>query len=220
MLALMAYATLASALLAGAAAVLEQNARWLSGSRRFLWLVTMAGALCLLASAVSRSATRPAAMIAARTLTEPLAALPSGGVLPASNPMVALPATPLAPTRSVIDLDGLLVWAWLIASALCVALLGASAWRLARMRRDWREAVIAGVPVLVSHDVGPAVIGIIHHGIVVPEWLETLDDDAQRAVMTHEREHVRAGDPLLLWGATLLVAMMPWNDVPAVGLKS
>jgi len=92
----------------------------------------------------------------------------------------------------VSDLDGLLVWAWLIASALCVGLLGASVWRLARMRCDWREAVIAGVPVLVSHDVGPAVIGIIHHGIVVPEWVETLDDDAQRAVMTHEREHVRA----------------------------
>ena len=211
MLALMAYATLASALLAGAAAVLEQNARWLSGSRRFLWLVTMAGALCFLASAVSRSATRPVDAIATRTVTEPLAALPSRGALPASGPTVALPAAPLAATRSVSDLDGLLVWAWLIASALCVGLLGASVWRLARMRRDWREAVIAGVPVLVSHDVGPAVIGIIHHGIVVPEWVETLDDDAQRAVMTHEREHVRAGDPLLLWGATLLVAMTPWN---------
>lgn len=211
MLALMAYATLASALLAGAAAVLEQNARWLSGSRRFLWLVTMGGALCFLASAVSRSATRTTAVIAARTLTGPLAALPSGGVPPASSPMVALPAAPLAPARSMTDLDGLLVWAWLIASALCVALLGVSALRLARMRRDWREAVIAGVPVLLSHDVGPAVIGIIHHGIVVPAWVETLDDDAQRAVMTHEREHVRAGDPLLLWGATLLVAMAPWN---------
>lgn len=211
MLALMAYATLASALLAGAGAVLEQHVRWLSGSRRFLWLATMAGALCFLASAVSRSATRPAATIADRTLTEPLAALPSGGVLPASSPMVALPATPLPPIRSVIDLDWLLVWTWLIASVLCVALLGASGWRLARMQRDWREAIIAGIPVLVSHDVGPAVIGIIHHGIVVPEWVETLDDDAQRTVMTHEREHVRAGDPLLLWGATLLVAMMPWN---------
>jgi hypothetical protein len=86
-----------------------------------------------------------------------------------------------------------------------------SAWRIARMRRAWREKVIAGVPVLVSHDVGPAVIGLVHHGIVVPSWVEDLEGDAQRTVMTHEREHVRAGDPLLLWMGTFLVALSPWN---------
>jgi hypothetical protein len=141
--------------------------------------------------------------------TLPVPARPSAAPLPA--PPLAGPTPTFTRSWSIRDLDSTLMAAWLIASAVCLALLGASVWRLGRMRRDWREAVIVGVPVLLSHDVGPAVIGLIHHGIVVPRWVETLDDDAQHAVMTHEREHVRAGDPLLLWGATLLVAVTPWN---------
>jgi len=108
-------------------------------------------------------------------------------------------------------LDMLLLGLWLLGSLVCVATLGVSARRITRMRREWDRSVIAGIPVLVSHDVGPAVIGLVHHGIVVPRWVESLDDEAQRLVMLHEREHVRAGDPLLLWGAALLVSLMPWN---------
>lgn len=115
------------------------------------------------------------------------------------------------PPTGNLGIDALLLVAWFVGSAGCLAILIGSAWRVARMKRGWREEHIAGVPVLVSHDVGPAVIGLVHHGIVVPRWIETLDPASQDMVMAHEREHLRAGDPLLLWSASLLVALMPWN---------
>ena len=113
--------------------------------------------------------------------------------------------------RPNIHVDVVLVALWLLGSLACIATLVFSAWRIARMRRSWSPRVIAGIPVLVSHDIGPAVVGVVHHGIVVPAWIESLDDASRRLVMLHEREHVRAGDPLLLWGTTLLVSLMPWN---------
>lgn len=128
-------------------------------------------------------------------------------ILPLANP------TPVATGVPALDsgIDAVLMVAWVAVSAATLCILLMSSLRVASMRRRWRERVIAGVPVLVSHDVGPAVIGLVHHGIVVPSWVEGLDEDAQRTVMTHEREHVRAGDPLLLWLGTLLVALAPWN---------
>ena len=211
MLAWMMYATMAGVLLSVASVVLEQYSPWLSGSRRFLWLVAIAGTLCFGVGSMlpSGQGNEPALLKTSARLVslEPQRQLAT----PAATPGAALRPTQGEEPRTFANLDEVLLIAWLSASALCLAILGTSAWKVTRMRRDWREAVMAGVPVLVSHDVGPAVIGIIHHGIVIPAWVELLDDDAQRTVLTHEREHVRAGDPLLLWGATLLVTLVPWN---------
>ncbi len=114
-------------------------------------------------------------------------------------------------TSDRVRVDLALLTLWLLGGLACLAVVAVSAWRIARMRRTWQRDVVAGVPVLVSHDLGPAVIGLVHHGIVVPAWVTSLDPTEQHLVMRHEREHVRAGDPLLLWSATLLVASTPWN---------
>jgi beta-lactamase regulating signal transducer with metallopeptidase domain len=114
-------------------------------------------------------------------------------------------------TSDRVRLDLALLTLWFLGGLACLSVVAVSAWRIARMRRTWQRDVVAGVPVLVSHDLGPAVIGLVHHGIVVPAWVTLLDSAPQHLVMRHEREHVRAGDPLLLWSATLLVAAMPWN---------
>lgn len=211
MLAWMAYATLAGVLVSVASVVLEQNSPWLSGSRRFLWLAAIAVTLWFGIASLLPSGPRnqSAPMVNSARNLSPLPPRQADTPLPAMS-AVSRPSQ-AAPQRSLANLDEILAIAWLSASAMCLTLLIASAWRVTRMRRDWRESVMAGVPVLVSHDVGPAVIGLIHHGIVVPQWVESLDDDSQRTVLTHEREHVRAGDPLLLWAATILVALVPWN---------
>jgi beta-lactamase regulating signal transducer with metallopeptidase domain len=219
MLAWMIYATLVGVLLAGAGALLEEHSPWLAGRRRMVWLGVIVGSL-LLAVAVTVMQGGP------RTNAAPTSELASGGretsppapgtIDISAGTLTNAPApvetrTNLSADARTPSLDIVLIIAWLSCSALCMVVLIASAWRVSRMRRSWRESVIAGVPVLVSHDVGPAVIGLVHHGIVVPSWVEALRDDEQRTVMTHEREHVRAGDPLLLWGATVLVALAPWN---------
>lgn len=86
--------------------------------------------------------------------------------------------------------------------------------RFRRARRDWPVVSMHGVDVRLAPHIGPVVIGIVRPEIVVPRWLLTLHDDDQRLVVTHEREHVRAGDPLLLGFAWAAVVAAPWN--PAV----
>jgi beta-lactamase regulating signal transducer with metallopeptidase domain len=73
---------------------------------------------------------------------------------------------------------------------------------------------VDGVPVLVSPDTGPAVVGLIRSHIVLPEWACEADPEVRALMLEHEGEHLRAGDPRLLAGALLVVALMPWN--PAV----
>ena len=209
MLAWMIYATLAGALFVTAAAVLEKYPLFLA--RRFLWLGAVAGTLSVIVAAAMPAATKRDQFVPISRARAPLPSLVAGMPLPAQALTRAVRAPRSSSSWSAAQLDAPLMLAWLLASAVCLCGLGASVWRIAQMRRGWREAIVAGVPVLVSHDVGPAVVGLIHQGIVVPRWLESLDDDAKRTVLAHEREHVRAGDPLLLWGATFLVALAPWN---------
>ena len=57
-------------------------------------------------------------------------------------------------------------------------------------------------------------IGVLRPEIVVPRWLLDRNADEQRLVVTHENEHVRARDPLLLGMAWAAVIATPWN--PAV----
>ncbi|MBD0320961.1 MAG: hypothetical protein ICV87_11550, partial [Gemmatimonadetes bacterium] len=69
----------------------------------------------------------------------------------------------------------------------------------------------AGTPVRVAPRLGPAVLGLRAPEVVVPRWLLEAPPEEQRLVVLHEREHIRARDPLLLAGGCLAVALVPWN---------
>lgn len=104
--------------------------------------------------------------------------------------------------------------AWGAASgATLLALLGMAA-LLRRRRRRWRSAELSGVPVLVSRDTGPAVIGLFRSRIVLPEWAVGTDLARRDLLLEHEQEHVRAGDPRLLALGLAVLVLTPWN--PAV----
>jgi beta-lactamase regulating signal transducer with metallopeptidase domain len=86
--------------------------------------------------------------------------------------------------------------------------------RFGKARRAWPRVTMQGVDVRVAPRIGPVVVGLVRPEIIVPRWLLARRADEQRLVVTHEDEHVRARDPLLLglaWGA---VVVAPWN--PAV----
>jgi beta-lactamase regulating signal transducer with metallopeptidase domain len=103
---------------------------------------------------------------------------------------------------------------WVLASASVLVVIGTVHLRVRRARSRWPRAELHGVPVRLAPATGPAVIGLARAEIVVPRWLLALAPAEQRLVLAHEREHVRARDPLLLalgWGA---VALVPWH--PAV----
>lgn len=120
----------------------------------------------------------------------------------------------LAALQTPLLADRVLVALWLFGSALTLLVVGSAVLRLARARARWRPAVVAGVPVLVSAEVGPAALGVVRGAIVIPAWALSLESRLRRLMLLHEAEHLRAGDPRLLLAALLLLAAMPWN--PAV----
>jgi hypothetical protein len=83
-----------------------------------------------------------------------------------------------------------------------------------RVRRAWPAAELHGRRVRIAPSVGPAVVGVVNPEIVVPQWLLRRTDEEQSVVVAHESEHLCGRDHLLLGGATLAVALVPWH--PAV----
>ena len=109
------------------------------------------------------------------------------------------------------DLAKALVIAWVGLSAIVLAFITFAFARLHALRRTWRRAEITAQPVLISSDTGPAVVGVWSPSIVVPAWLMDLAPEAQQLVLAHEREHIRARDPLLLAIAQAATVVLPWN---------
>lgn len=112
------------------------------------------------------------------------------------------------------DFDRPLAALWIGATLLWAAILAASAIRIRRSRAVWREAMLDGMPVYMSHDTGPALFGLTRFGIVVPSWVAELEPHRRKLIIAHEREHARAGDPVTLLAGALLVLVQPLN--PAV----
>ena len=65
--------------------------------------------------------------------------------------------------------------------------------------------------VRITHDIGPAVVGIIRPRIVIPRWLLQQDAETQRIVIAHETEHLRAQDIRVIGAALLVAVLLPWN---------
>ena len=105
---------------------------------------------------------------------------------------------------------------WLLGSSVLVALLIRGGLVLSLKRTRWSDAVIDGHRVLVTDDIGPAVVGVIRPRILLPSWALGLDHDERALMLEHEAEHVRARDPMLTLLAAWTLALFPWN--PAVWL--
>jgi beta-lactamase regulating signal transducer with metallopeptidase domain len=110
-----------------------------------------------------------------------------------------------------VALDTWLLAGWSAMSALALATLAMGWLHLRRRLRSATDEQVDGMNVCISHDVGPAVVGIVRPRIVIPRWLLQQDAATRRIVLTHEREHLRAQDVRVLGGALLIAALIPWN---------
>lgn len=81
------------------------------------------------------------------------------------------------------------------------------------LRKSWPTVKISGYQARLAPNAGPAVVGLIHPEIVVPEWLLDSPDDERKLVVLHELEHLRSRDPVVLILGCLIVALIPWNPV-------
>ena len=207
MLAWMAYTITVGTLLSLAAFGFDQVARARQAPARWIWMLAMAASLALPSAMPSLSIELPAVGThagAARTVAlRQLAA-------PVLTPAQWTPRRPVAAVGAV-DIDRVIKQAWMAASASMLAALGACALVLAWRRRGWAEGRLAGAAVLVSDDVGPAVVGLLRHRIVVPAWLVHASARQQQLVIAHEQAHLAAADPQLLTLALLALVAMPWN---------
>jgi hypothetical protein len=186
---------------------LERGLHLARRATRWAWALALAGAFALPAAAWLRPAafaTLPLPAVDA-VITAP----PATGEPVATSELVP----PATPAFSLRDLDGVLPWAWGLSSAVVLVVLVGAAWRLAALRRRWGVSSVDGRDVLVSENVGPAVVGLWPPRVIVPRWALTLTDSQRQLMLAHEEEHVRARDPWLLTGAAAALVLAPWNVV-------
>jgi TonB family protein len=193
----MVYSLLVAVLLTLAAHGSERVLRLNGRATRWVWL----GALLL-------SFGLPALLPWLTRLT----ASDGAGLLVPSTATVSLAIPPLVAGASpAFSLSRVLQVGWLCAS-IVLALYGVwSLWRLARARRSWRPANLLSHDVLISQDLGPAVVGVIDPAIVLPEWVSTLVTRDQALVLAHERAQIVARDPWLVRLSQVAPLLMPWN---------
>jgi beta-lactamase regulating signal transducer with metallopeptidase domain len=101
--------------------------------------------------------------------------------------------------------------AWLVASLGIAGLFVAVARRFARLRASWPVRRLGDVDVRVAPEIGPVALGILRPEIVVPRWLLDRCAEEQELAVAHEREHLRARDPLLIATGWAVVIAAPWN---------
>jgi len=184
---------------------------------RALSVACLVGAAALVGDAANREAGRP------RRWTW-LAALGLSVLLPVIGPhVVTLPAlgvpTTLRPSdhaavayveRASTSIGAMILW-----SVASIGLLSLFVWAHRRARRAaaGSPTTIEGVEVIVSEQLGPAVVGITQPRVVLPKWAMSAPPGDQALIIRHEAEHVRARDTVLLALSAAAVVLMPWNPV-------
>jgi bla regulator protein BlaR1 len=207
MLAWMSYVIVVSLLLALAALALERSARLRQKPTRRLWSTSMMASLLvpLVVSSVSVQIPRvvdpaiPPRVVALREMTA-TGLSPSGWLAATAGVSSASP-----------DLERLLLLGWSAASTILLLAILAGSVQLNWRRRRWERGNMAGVPVRISEDTGPAIAGLLDPCIVVPRWLMQCPPDVQELVIAHEQGHLEAHDARLLTIALGLLVGMPWN---------
>ncbi|HXD47818.1 MAG TPA: M56 family metallopeptidase [Gemmatimonadaceae bacterium] len=193
----MLYTVLVAASVSVAALVLDRLAALGGRPTRLIWAAALGASVLLPAAATLRS------YLAARAA--PVSLMPFTITVQAPAMIIRARAGWGVPW----DLVALIAWGLL--TTFLLVRLARDVVALERRRRTWRDAQVDGMPVRLSLDTGPAVVGLRSMDVVLPEWILSLDASLRALVLRHEEEHRRARDPHLLFGAELLWALMPWN---------
>jgi beta-lactamase regulating signal transducer with metallopeptidase domain len=199
------------AALTGVAAVsLERVAGLFAVPRRFVWMAAiLVCALSPIVFATYRANTSTPTLVPARAAKA--SARGTVSVIDASSP-VTRTVRRVAVRSATAD-----VWAvrlWMVLSLVVAATFALATRTLRRRQAVWHEAQLGLCRALVAPDAGPAIVGFTRPRIVVPQWALTLEQRTQDMMLRHELEHIRAGDPLTLLGAGVLLVVLPWN--PAI----
>lgn len=226
----MLYSLAVGGVIAVAAGAADHCCRLLRLPRRWVWIAGVAAAVLLSGAGLARqAATRPAAPVTVGLIAlDGPAATPPAGIMPRMVALVPGYARAVRAAAAAVLAEGyakaaaaearlasgrLLLLLWGGGSGALLLLLAVTLLRVRRARRWWREHRIAGEPVLLSEDFGPAVVGLLRPVVVVPAWLLREPEQSQQLIIQHEEEHRRARDPLALVATCAAVCLLPWNLV-------
>ncbi len=195
----MLYLIAVSAVLVLAALTLEAALSAAGRSTRWPWLAAIGGSVLW-----------PFFVIAERRYLPQPSGVVAGGVEPLGM-TIGQPITFVAPATMMASMDEPLLRIWMSVSMLVGLVFVISYTRLSQSRREWPRIRIGGRAVLLSDDVGPAVVGFLRTSIVIPRWALSVEATRRDLMITHEEEHIGSKDSLLvLCGLTALV-IAPWN---------
>jgi beta-lactamase regulating signal transducer with metallopeptidase domain len=206
----MLYATIIAALVAAAAAALDSVIALLGWPRRWLWAAAFAIALVGPVAGAWAPAARPGAgkqaVIERITLHQPSTPVAQ------NEPALLEKLSALLPSADALRrFDPALAIGWAGSVLGLLAVYGAGGVVLVRRRRRWAVQEMDGERIFVAASTGPAVVGILDPRIVLPRWALAATPAERQMMLAHEREHVRAKDPVLLHAAALLLAATPWT---------
>jgi beta-lactamase regulating signal transducer with metallopeptidase domain len=212
------YATAFAAAISVGGPGLERFAARHGVPRRVVWAAIMATSLLFPLVAVWGNA--PAVVAAPPNL-------PPGSILVGQDQHIHAVRSDFTPVRSSIaaatavverhagmvkpPTDRNLAWSWATITLLMLLYLAMGRIRIQRQASGWRQAEVHGTTVLVSKVAGPALLGVLKPRVVVPEWFLTEPAMDQRLILAHERQHLDARDPLLLYGSLIVAVLVPWN---------
>jgi TonB family protein len=204
----MLYCVAITALVALAARAWEEARSEAGGGLRWGWVTGML-AVPVVALLPSLAPDRGQAWIGGAVL-EAIGAPPEAEVLPG----VSAEASGVVPAELLGFLEAATPWVlllWGLATAGLLLRLLTGYGRLRRAMLRWPRQVVAGREVLVSEEVGPGVLGLLRGDAILPQWCLGLEPEDQALVVTHEEEHLKRMDNLLLAVSRLLLIVLPWN---------
>jgi bla regulator protein BlaR1 len=207
MLAWMLYVIMVTVLLSIGAFVAERAARLKRGGTRWIWITAIFASLALPTLIASVSVQLPNVM--APAVAQKMVAL-RDVTTQTLSPVFWISGSAAEP-KGWRDFDELLKTSWRAASIAMLLALVASGIHLMIRKRRWRQGTVSGASVLITEDVGPAVVGLARPLIVVPRWVTVALPSQQTAVIAHEQSHLEARDPQLFTLALALLVFMPWN---------
>ena len=84
--------------------------------------------------------------------------------------------------------------------------------RVSRVGQPLPDPAVGGdIPIVVTDSLGPATVGVWRSRVVLPRWVLALPHAQRQYIVRHEDEHRRSHDCALLFFASLLVILAPWD---------
>lgn len=216
------YSLVVGALIAVAAQLVERAALVFGRATRYVWVAAMLlmlgtsiGSLGLRAHeqrrANSATATQPGAAATAPVPAAWWQSLVSTEASTArANFATALSQRIAALTERLSPFDRTVFVVWALLTTFVGALVLHATLEGRRLLHASEAREMKGMRVLVTDALGPAAVGLGATAVLMPRWALELEDQLLDLILRHEREHLEAHDPALLFYGLVFIVLLPW----------